>query len=89
VGEGGRVAVDPRNQTVGRLGRACSALQATKTRGTKLGNPRLAEAAKRGVEALKASADQFAANVLPAIREIRETGPTSANAVAGKLNERG
>ena len=69
--------------------RTRAALQAAKARGRKLGNPRLAEAAARGVEALKAGADRFAANVLPVIREIQAAGVTSANAIAGRLNERG
>jgi DNA invertase Pin-like site-specific DNA recombinase len=69
--------------------RTRAALQAAKARGKKLGNPRLAEAAQLGVDALKARADQFAANVLPVIRQIQEAGATSANAIAGKLNERG
>ncbi len=69
--------------------RTKAALQAAKARGKKLGNPRLAEAAQRGVEALKAGADQFAANVLPVIREIQKSGAVSANAIAAKLNERG
>src|SRR5215204_3637541 len=47
--------------------RTRDALQAAKARGTKLGNPRIAEAAGLGVQAIKATADQFAANVLPAI----------------------
>ena len=64
------------------------ALQAAKARGTKLGNPRLAEAARRGVEALRASADRFAANVRPVIREIQAQGVTSNNGIAAKLNER-
>jgi DNA invertase Pin-like site-specific DNA recombinase len=51
-----------------------AALQAAKRRGVKLGNPRLAEAAQRAVESLKATADQFAANVLPVIREIQSGG---------------
>ena len=41
------------------------------------------------VDALKAGADRFAANVLPVIREIQASGVTSANAIAAKLNERG
>ena len=69
--------------------RTRAALQAAKARGKKLGNPILAEAAQRGVAALKAGADQFAANVLPVIREIQKAGAGSANAIAGKLNERG
>ena len=31
---------------------------------------------------------QFAANVLPIIREIERTGATSCNAIAAKLDER-
>ena len=69
--------------------RTKAALQAAKARGKKLGNPRLAEAAKRGVAGLKAAANQFAANVLPVIREIQASGASSANAIAVKLNERG
>ncbi len=69
--------------------RTRAALQAAKARGTKLGNPRIKQAAKLAVESLKAAADQFAANVLPVIREIQSNGATSANAIAAKLNERG
>ena len=65
------------------------ALQAAKARGTKLGNPNIRQAAKRAVGVLKAAADQFAANVLPVIREIQARGVTSHNAIAAKLNERG
>ena len=64
------------------------ALQAAKARGTKLGNPNIRQAAKRAVGVLKAAADQFAANVLPVIREIQAQGVTSHNAIAAKLNER-
>ena len=52
--------------------RTRDALQAAKARGIKLGNPRIAEAAGLGVEAIKAAADQFAANVLPVIRDIQK-----------------
>ena len=69
--------------------RTKAALQAAKARGKVLGNPRLREAAGTGVAALKAKADRFAANVLPVIREIQASGVTSANAIAGRLNERG
>jgi DNA invertase Pin-like site-specific DNA recombinase len=69
--------------------RTRAALQAAKARrGTRLGNPRLAEAAKRGTAAVKANARQFAANVLPIIEEIERSGVTSHNAIAAKLNER-
>jgi hypothetical protein len=38
--------------------------------------------------ALKAKANQFAANVVPIIREIQAAGHTSHNAIAGQLNAR-
>jgi DNA invertase Pin-like site-specific DNA recombinase len=65
------------------------ALQAARARGTKLGNPNIRQAAERAVSVLKAAADQFAANVLPVIRELQAQGVTSHNAIAAKLNERG
>src|SRR6478609_10571447 len=68
--------------------RTKDALRAAKARGTKLGNPHIDEAAKRGTAALKANARRFAANVLPIIREIEKAGAASLNAVATKLNER-
>jgi hypothetical protein len=36
----------------------------------------------------KAQAAQFAANVLPIIRDIQAVGHTSLNAIAGQLNAR-
>jgi DNA invertase Pin-like site-specific DNA recombinase len=68
--------------------RTRAALRAAKARGTQLGNPRLADAAKRGVAALKANARQFAANVLPIIEQIERGGTTSHNAIAAELNAR-
>jgi DNA invertase Pin-like site-specific DNA recombinase len=68
--------------------RTKAALQAAKARGKQLGNPRLAEAAKRGTAAVKVNARQFAANVLPIIEEIERSGVTSHKAIAEKLNER-
>jgi len=68
--------------------RTKAALRAAKARGTRLGNPELAKAAKRGTAAVKANARQFAANVLPIIEEIEQAGITSHNAIAAKLNER-
>jgi hypothetical protein len=38
--------------------------------------------------ARKAQATQFAANVLPIIRDIQAAGYTSFNAIAGQLNAR-
>jgi DNA invertase Pin-like site-specific DNA recombinase len=69
--------------------RTKAALKAAKARGTRLGNPRLAEAAALGVASSKAGADQFAANILPIIREIQAGGAKSANAIASALNKRG
>jgi DNA invertase Pin-like site-specific DNA recombinase len=69
--------------------RTKAALKAAKARGTRLGNPRLAEAAARGVASSKAAADRFAANILPVIREIQAGGAKSANAIAAVLNKRG
>jgi hypothetical protein len=68
--------------------RTRAALKAAKARGTRLGNPQLAKAAKRGTAAVRANARRFAANVLPIIEEIERAGITSHNAIAAKLNER-
>src|SRR4029453_8391522 len=68
--------------------RTKAALKAAKARGTRLGNPTLAKAAKRGTAAVRANARRFAANVLPIIEEIERAGITSHNAIAAKLNER-
>ena len=57
--------------------------------GTVLGNPRLSEAAARGTAAGKSRADQFAANMLPLVREIQKAGASSLNAIADALNKRG
>jgi DNA invertase Pin-like site-specific DNA recombinase len=67
--------------------RTKDALRAAKARGTKLGNPHVADARLKAVVALKASAEQFAANVLPIIRSLQRDG-TSNNAIAAQLNER-
>ncbi|WP_024922006.1 MULTISPECIES: recombinase family protein [unclassified Afipia] len=68
--------------------RTRSALQAAKARGKVLGNPRLREAALTGSAAVKASAERFAANVLPVVKEIQEAGAKTNSAIAAKLNER-
>src|SRR4029434_1020853 len=49
--------------------RTKDALAAAKRRGKRLGNPDIAEVAKRGRAALKANARRFAANVRPIIEE--------------------
>jgi Recombinase len=41
------------------------------------------------VASSKAAADQFAANIIPVIREIQAGGAKSANAIATALNKRG
>jgi len=68
--------------------RTKAAPRGAKARGTRLGNPELAKAAKRGTAAVKANARQFAAKLLPIIEEIEQAGITSHNAIAAKLNER-
>ena len=68
--------------------RTKAALQAAKARGKRLGNPRLAQAAKLGRAAVAATADRFAANVLPFIRDAQKAGASSHNAIAAELNKR-
>jgi DNA invertase Pin-like site-specific DNA recombinase len=58
--------------------RTKAALKAAKADGMRLGNPRLSEAQARGTASTKTAADQFAANMLPVIREIQKEGVTSA-----------
>ncbi len=69
--------------------RTKSALAAAKTKGIKLGNPKLDEARGQAVTALKAEADRAAGNVLPIIAEIQKSGATTLRAVAEALNARG
>lgn len=69
--------------------RTRAALAAAKARGKTLGNPRIKKAAALAVTAIKAKADQFAANVLPVIEQVRAQGASSNNAIAARLNERG
>jgi DNA invertase Pin-like site-specific DNA recombinase len=57
--------------------RTKAALRAAKAQGTVLGNPRLSEAAARRTAAGKSRADQFAANLLPLVREIQKAGASS------------
>jgi DNA invertase Pin-like site-specific DNA recombinase len=68
--------------------RTKAALAAAKARGKRLGTPDPKGAVKRMGKALKTRANQFAANVLPLIREVQTAGHTSFNAIAGQLNAR-
>jgi hypothetical protein len=54
----------------------------------RLGTPDHAGAVERMRVARKTQAAQFAANVLPIIRDIQAAGHTSLNAIAGQLNAR-
>jgi DNA invertase Pin-like site-specific DNA recombinase len=69
--------------------RTVAALAAAKARGTKLGNPRLADACAAVNAARQEAADAFAAGVLPMIREIQATGTSSLRGVAKALSARG
>jgi DNA invertase Pin-like site-specific DNA recombinase len=69
--------------------RTKAALRAAKARGVRLGNPQLAEAQSVGAARVRAQADQFAASLLPVIRETQSAGKTSLRAIANVLNARG
>ncbi|OWQ77641.1 resolvase [Stenotrophomonas maltophilia] len=66
--------------------RTKSALSAAKRRGTKLGNPRIAEAQAKGAGVRIAHADQFARRTYPVIVALRKAGVTSYAALAAGLN---
>ena len=70
--------------------RTKAALTARKAQGTRLGNPANAsEAAAIGREALVSEADRFAANVLPVIRSIQQTGVGGLAGIAAAVIARG
>ena len=69
--------------------RTRQALTAAKARGVTLGNPRLHVARKTAVEAVRAEAERYAANVLPIIREAQKAGASTLRQVAEALNARG
>ena len=69
--------------------RTKAALQAAKARGTRLGNPRLAEARAAVNARSKEGADKFAASIISAIREARTRGARSLRQIASALNVQG
>lgn len=69
--------------------RTKAALAARKAQGVRLGNPNAAAAAPLATAAREAAADQFAANVLPVIREIQGAGISTSRGIADALNKRG
>jgi DNA invertase Pin-like site-specific DNA recombinase len=69
--------------------RTREALKAAKTRGVKLGNPRLDDVRGDAIATLKADAERFARNVAPIIREIQASGVASHRGIARALNARG
>jgi DNA invertase Pin-like site-specific DNA recombinase len=69
--------------------RTRQALSAAKARGVTLGNPKLNAARKTAVQAVKAEADRYAANVLPIIREAQKAGASTLRQIAEALNARG
>jgi hypothetical protein len=69
--------------------RTRQALSAAKAGGVSLGNPKLHEARKNAVGAVKAEADRYAANVLPIIREAQKAGARTLREIAEALNARG
>jgi DNA invertase Pin-like site-specific DNA recombinase len=69
--------------------RTRQALAAAQARGVTLGSPKLTQARESAVAAIKGSADQHAANVLPIIKEAQKAGANTLRAVADALNARG
>jgi DNA invertase Pin-like site-specific DNA recombinase len=70
--------------------RTRAALQARKAQGAKLGNPRNVDAAAAiGRKAQVESANQLAANIMPIIASLRESGVSDLRGLAHALNTRG
>ncbi len=69
--------------------RTRAALAQKKAQGVVLGNrTNLADASAKGVDANRAAADAFAANVLPIVRQIEASGVKGHRAIAAALNAR-
>jgi DNA invertase Pin-like site-specific DNA recombinase len=65
------------------------ALAAKKAQGAALGNrTNLPDAQAMGVAAIKGAADEFAANVLPIVRQLQASGVVTVRAIAEALNAR-
>jgi len=69
--------------------RTRAALAAAKARGVKLGGPKPRQARKSALDAVRASAERHAANVLPIIREAQRAGARTLREIADALNARG
>ncbi|AOX20715.1 recombinase family protein [Kozakia baliensis] len=71
--------------------RTKAALAAAKARGAKLGGFRAGARPDpaKGLAGIKSKADDFAARVLPVVREIQASGVASLNGLAGELTKRG
>jgi DNA invertase Pin-like site-specific DNA recombinase len=64
-------------------------LAAAKSRGVKLGGPKLPQARKAAQIAIRQSAERHAANVVPIIRDIQRAGARTLREIAAALNARG
>ncbi len=69
--------------------RTRAALASAKTRGVRLGNPKIADARIEAGKMIKTNADLFCENVAPIIIQIRSSGITSLQGVAEALEARG
>lgn len=69
--------------------RTRAALQAAKSRGTKLGNPGIRSAGVLGTATRIKQADEFAARMSPAVTALRASGMTSFRRIAAALNQSG